>query len=626
MKAKLNLSGRNFNKLIAFLLPFLLYWIILQFRISSSFSQSFHSYSLALFLLVLVLYYAAFQAPEQYRALAVFGLTMTLFALSLSYIWSSGFSDNFLIGGLLPYKDAKNYYAGANLILNGLPMVNAGQATERPLFPGFLASVLLLTHQNLKIALGLIVQFAGIGLYVSTQRIYKVFGVLAASLFATLLYFYIQPWIGYTLSELLGFIAGCWGFTMIWLASEDLKISDLILGSAVLLLAVSARAGAFLIFPLLALWMGWMFRSQKRFSWKAVFSAVAILLVMYVLMNPLFSREVGIPPGSSFGNFSYALYGQVRGGTGWHSAIAELGTRNPDAVYRAAWNFFLKHPVSILIGFAKAYRDFFWLGDGSIFPFSGRGWQSNLNLVLWLGTLLLLVRGLFQLLKDMRARYAALLLAGFVGVFLSIPFLPPIDGGSRFHAGTICFFFAPLAIGITSFTRNTQEKNSSENNWQSDLILSRSVSASLLAFVFIVPIFIYALSRKPVYSNLSCPAGQQSFSIKLQPDAYLDLVKDTSTQCGFAPEVCLNDFEKNNTELKTDDFYQYLISHAKRENTNVRLIPAFDLIQDDYYYFYLPLGIISNQNSSSLIEGCGVEIRTKNQNIFQVKSISPDKK
>jgi hypothetical protein len=121
-----------------------------------------------------------------------FGLTMLLFALSLSYLWTSGFSDNFLIGGLLPYKDAKNYYLGANLLLHGLPIRVAGQALGRPLFPGFLSSLLLLTGQNLKVTLAVLVQLAGIGLYLSARQIRQFMGVLAGALYITFMYFYFQ--------------------------------------------------------------------------------------------------------------------------------------------------------------------------------------------------------------------------------------------------------------------------------------------------------------------------------------------------------------------------------------------------------------------------------------------------
>src|SRR6266498_817234 len=625
MKAKLNLSGRNFNKLIAFLLPFLLYWIILQFRISSSFSQYFHSYSLALFLLVLVLYYAAFQAPEQYRALAGFGLTMTLFALSLSYIWSSGFSDNFLIGGLLPYKDAKNYYAGANLILNGLPMLNAGQATERPLFPGFLATLLLLTHQNLKITLAIITQLAGVGLYFSARQIRNVLGGLAASLFAALLYFYIQHWVGYLLSELLGFIAGCWGFTMICLASNHLKRIDLLVGVLILLVAVSARAGAFFIFPMLALWIGWVFRGAKRYSPKAAVYAFLTMGILYFLINSVCSRLLGIPVGTSFGNFSYTLYGQVRGGTGWHSAIADLGTRNPAFVYRAAWDFFLKHPISLFIGFAKSYRDFFKFGDPGIFPFSGSEGQYIPNVILWLGLLVFLVWGVIQLCKNIRSNLASLLLAGFVGIFLSIPFLPPVDGGSRFYASTMPFFFAPLVVGVSRFSKSGQEQTiSADDGSVGDLILSRYASAILLATVIIAPILIHTFSREPVHTTMACPAKQRSFLMQSHPASYVDLVKDRSAQCGNIPQVCLNDFERNNLELVNDDYYRALISLAKNDNANIRIVPAINLTKNMFHYYYISLDQLSNHDWSGLLAGCAVEIKTMDQSIFQVKSVFPN--
>ena len=171
MNRKLTIKGLSLERFVPFLLPLLLFWLILFINIPDSISKYFHTYSLGLFLIVIALYYVSFLLPGNLGAMAALSLTMALLSLSLSYLWTSGFSDNFVIGGLLPYKDGKNYYAGANLILNGLPMLNAGQATERPLFPGFLASLLWLTGQNLKISLGIIVQLVGIGLYLSAQQI-----------------------------------------------------------------------------------------------------------------------------------------------------------------------------------------------------------------------------------------------------------------------------------------------------------------------------------------------------------------------------------------------------------------------------------------------------------------------
>ena len=212
MSTTVGLKKIKFNTVILLLIPLLLFWVVLLFRIPYSITFHFTTFSIGSFVIILLLYYLSLRLRDNIGGLVSFGLIMLLFALTLSYKWTSGFSDNFMIGGLLPYKDAKNYYLGADLILHGLPMDKAGQATERPLFPGFLSSMLAVTGQNLKIALAVIVQLAGIGLYLSARQIRYSMGALSASLYITFMYFYIQPFIGYTLSELPGFTLGCFAF------------------------------------------------------------------------------------------------------------------------------------------------------------------------------------------------------------------------------------------------------------------------------------------------------------------------------------------------------------------------------------------------------------------------------
>jgi hypothetical protein len=626
MNRKLTVIGISLEWLVPFLLALLLFWLVLSVKVPSSFSQYFHSFSLGLFLIVIACYYGSFSLPEKWGSLAALSLTMLLLSLSLSYMWTSGFSDHFVIGGLLPYKDGRNYYAGASLLLHGLPMLSSGQATERPLFPGFLASLLWLTGQNLKITLGLIVQLVGVGLFLSAREIRKEFGVLAASLFAGLLYFYMQSFIGYTLSELLGFMAGCFGFTIILQASAQRKWWDLLLGIAVLLVGVSARAGAFFIFPMLALWIGWIFRGNGSFNLKRAAYALVLMAVWYLLINSLYSRLLGIPPGSSFGNFSYALYGQVRGGTGWHSAIEDLGTRDSALVYRAAWDFFLKHPLSLFIGFAKSYKDFFWYGDQSVFNFYGQDWQQPLNIVLWLGLLFLLLNGVLQMFKGIRINSHSLLLAGLIGILLSIPFLPPIDGGSRFYAATIPFFFAALAAGTRGFSRAGQDQRIENDPPSASRAVSRSASILLLVIVLLVPLAIYRFAAKPAMIGPECPEDEKQFLIAAPPGSYIDLIGNPSMQCGSLPQVCLNDFENNNIEFKIDDYYQEISAFVRSDSGSFRLVPALNLVNDDFRYFFLPLDELPRGASSDLIAGCGIETRTRNQSIFEVKSVGSEKK
>ena len=620
MSTTVELKKIKFSTVISLLIPLILFWVILIIGIPYSITFHFTIYSFALFVIILLTYFLSLRLRGNVEVLVSLGLIMLLFALTLSYKWTSGFSDNFIIGGLLPYKDAKNYYLGADLILHGLPMEKAGQATERPLFPGFLSSLLMLTGQNLKIALAVIVQLAGIGLYLSARPIRQLMGALSASLYFTFMYFYIQPLIGYTLSELLGFTLGCFAFVLIWQASHSLRWFDLTIGLITLLVAVSARAGAFFIFPMLSIWAGWIFRREKHFSIRAAGYAILVVLAGYFLVNTVHAQLLGIPSGSAFGNFSYALYGQVRGGTGWHSAIEELGTRNPSSVYRAALQFFLEHPLSLFIGFAKSYRDFFLPGSQSIFAFRVDGWQDWANLALWVGTMALLLRGLIRQVKDIHLNLASLLVAGFAGVVLSIPFLPPIDGGARFHASTMPFFFMIPAMGVSQLARWMEQNFTSKEYLYGDSMILHSVSITLVALTLIVPVGIYSFSHKPAYAMPSCPSQQEPFVMEVHQGSYIDLLRDGRTQCGFVPEVCFSDFEKNNTEKKVDDFYQELLLLTRNNDTNVRIIPAIDLINEEFHYFYVPHGL-KDSSSLDVVSGCATEIKTKNQSIFRVESI-----
>jgi len=618
MGALLNIKRININKVGAWLVPVTLFWLVLAFKIPYAFTQYFHRYDLVIFLSIVVLYYLSFRLRGNQSILAVLSLTMLLFALTLSYLWTSGFSDNFLIGGLLPYKDAKNYYLGANLLLNGLPIRVAGQAVGRPLFPGFLSSLLMLTGQNLKIALAILVQLAAIGLYLSARQIRKFMGTLAGTLYINFMYFYFQIIAGYTMSESLGFIGGCFGFVLIWHAAQHKKWFDLLLGLGLLLVAVSARAGAFFIFPLLALWAGWLFRGKKRFSLLFATTILFILAAGYLIVNTVYSRLVGVPEGSSFSNFAYTIYGQVRGGTGWHSAIDELGTREPSRVYQAAWDAFLVAPSDFFKGVAQAYTDFFLPGDRSIFVFGTKDYLYELDLVLWGLTILIFLRGLYLLVFKLRSDISMMLLAGFVGILLSIPFLPPIDGGMRFYASTMPFFFALLAVGASRFADHDVEPAPAG----SELSFLHFVSVSLLALTVLLPPVTLRISSRPTLDKLVCSAEQRPFIIDIHSGSYIDLIQDKNASCGLVPELCYEDFINHNTEMHIDDFYQELETLASSSQTDKHIVPTLNLLDGFFQYFVIADNQIPVDSSGRLLSGCATRIQTENQRIFLVETVS----
>lgn len=616
MRTVLDNKRINASRIAAWLIPASSFWLVLAFKIPYSFTRYFHRYVLIVFLIVLLLYYLSFRLRGNVGIFAGLGLTMLLVSLTLSYMWTSGYSDNFVIGGLLPYKDAKNYYLGANLILNGFPIRYAGQAVERPLFPGFLSSLLLLTGQSLKITQALLAQLAGLGLYLSVRPIRKVMGALPASLYMAYMYFYLQPNIGFTISELLGFTAGCLAFALLWYVTQNRKWFDLLLGLIVLLVAVSARAGAFLIFPLLALWVGLLFRGTKRFSFVAVAGVLVAIVLGYLAINSVYPRLLGVPEGSSFSNFAYALYGQVRGGIGWHSAINELGSRNPSLVYQATLDYFLAHPLDYAVGIAKAYRDFFSPGLNSIFMFGGNVSWYAFDLVLWGLTIALIVRGLFLLISRARNNLSSLLLAGFLGILVSIPFLPPIDGGMRFYASTMPFFFVLPAIGSSRSFLN--DDLPAENQTDSHFLVFASII--LLVLIVLLPPVVLRTSGNAEYALPDCPSDQRPFAIRVNPGSYIDLVQNGKSACGLIPKVCFDDFLSNNTELGKDDFYKELNLQASFSNANVRIIPTINLSGGAFQYYLASNAEVLQGSSGKILLGCATRISTENQRIFKIES------
>jgi hypothetical protein len=238
-----------------------------------------------------------------------------------------------------------------------------------------------------------------------------------------------------------------------------------------------------------------------------------------------------------------------------------------------------------------------------------------------MGTLILLIRGLVELVKDVRSNHSSLLMAGFVGIFLSIPFLPPIDGGARFYASTMPFFLILPAVGLSQLTKELEQNFTSTNDLHTELIASRSASIVLIALTLIVPIGIHSLSQKPAYTMPFCPSQQEPFAMTVHQGSYIDLVREGTARCGIVPEVCLSDFEKNNTEKAIDDYYQELLLLTKNNDTNVRIIPAIDLVNEDFHYFYISHSKIPGNLSDNLVAGCAIEIKTKNQSIYKIESV-----
>lgn len=615
MKKPARFNSNLLSYFAAGAIPLLFFVFVLLAKIPYSISRIFWSYSFPFFLLVLMLYFVSFRLPGMYSWLAGTCLTMLLLGLTLSFLWTSGYSNDKIVGGLLPFRDAFDYYSGAKLILSGnaITSINKG-AAWRPLYPGFLAALLLITGQNLQWALAIQAGLAGISYYLSAHYLRDLLGASAAAIYMTLLFFFIQPLIGTAYTETLGLALGCLGLVLLWSAGKTQRMHHLVFGLVVLMLAVSERAGAFFIFPLLVLWAGWAFRGQKHFSFP--YAAIALLTVVatYLIVNTIYGKLMVEPGGFSFGNFAYTIYGQVVGGAGYHRAFEELGVRNPALVLRAAERFFLAHPLSFFIGAAKAYRDFF-LPQLGIFGF-GSAWG---DILLWVAGTFLLFFGLYESAKKFALPSFSLLIAAFIGIFISIPFLPPIDGGIRIYASTMPFFYALPAVGIAEIFSRKQD-----NETSTSLIRPTGVLSIFLAIPTVfVPILILYLTPKPIFAATpTCQFEQVPYATIVSAGSYIDLLSDHGTSCGALPEICLDDFQANrgSNDPSDEEVFNELISRAN--DSAIRIFPAEDMINGRPHFFVSPVSALNFPNNSA-ISGCATEVLIKGRpSIFAIQTIN----
>ena len=77
-----------------------------------------------------------------------------------------------------------------------------------------------------------------------------------------------------------------------------------------------------------------------------------------------------------------------------------------------------------------------------------------MDILLWAFGTLLVILGVIKVIRNINKSTASLLAAGFLGILLSIPFLPPIDSGTRFYASTMPFYYAIPAFAQAEFIPN----------------------------------------------------------------------------------------------------------------------------------------------------------------------------
>jgi len=499
--------------------------------------------------------YFAFRIPNRTGNLVGMAVTLSLFAMPLAGLWASGESQSTILSGLIPLFDAGTYYMDALQLMNGNPF--SIFSARRPLFAGLLAVLLSITGHNLMISLAILTAMTGLACYVTAREIQRTHGAEIAVFILMVLFLFHRAHSGISMSESLGVTLGTLGFGLLWRGASTKNLLFIWAGLLTTTLALNARAGAFFMLPILILWSGWLLREDKLIPWKILFISASAVVLGFIF-NLALTRLIAVSNGVPFANFSYTLYGLASGGKSWayvfevHPEV--LGIQEPEKtkiIYQLAFELIRANPMQTVQGALFNWKMLFSDSWYNIYAYmGGENWQIT-AITRW-GMYLLCILGIFGWFRNRKDPIQSLVMAATIGIFISVPFLPPTDAyRMRPYAASIVIFAALPAMGliiilnqIKKIPLNILDKTS----------IPQSSSMPAYTFVLILvllvgPVLIKSTAKPQSVQTTPCADGLTPIIVKFDEGTYINIKKQNDPFLDWMPNFHAGTFKENSHSL-----------------------------------------------------------------------------
>lgn len=340
-----------------------------------------------------------------------------------SGLLNSGLSDQYALGGIIPWSDAFTMQLNTQRFLYGTQM---GQSTAiRPISTVFYAVFLHLTGNNyLALQIFLCISIA-LCMISAADSVNHTFGTACGAMFFTLLYYYIRQRLGTFMTEPYGFICGL--LSCIWLLNGiRLKKQGMIFcGFIILSVGLNARPAAMFIFPAAGLWYHFVFMKNqtKKILWSGL---MLIAMLSGFALNRITQTYVYGPEKIPNRQAAEMVYGLCLGGKSWGDVVGTeemTSLNNSDNVIRDVAALCVpvirEHPENILLALKTIFIDSLikseYYGAFSFVNGNPKLLQSVFRYILmgiWLIGFLLIV-------KNRRQAHYSFLLSCTAGILLS---------------------------------------------------------------------------------------------------------------------------------------------------------------------------------------------------------------
>ena len=353
-------------------------------------------------------------------------LTGVLFAFVLlpySGLLNSGLSDQYALGGIIPWSDGFTMQLNTQRFLYGGYM---GQSTAiRPLSTVFYAVFLHLFGNNYLALQIFLCCAAALGLILTTEAVNKALGSICAAMFFTLLYYYIRQRLGTYMTEPYGFLCGL--LSCFWLLT-GVRIKNnifILIGFLALSIGLNARPAAMFLFPAVGLWYFLIYLKDDP---HRLLRAAAGLFVMLSGFGMNRIAQTAVYGDGKIPNRQAAemVYGLCLGGKSWgdvtgSAEMAALDTS--DNVIRDVASLCMpvlkEHPENILSALKTIFIDSLIRSEfyGAFSFVSGN--PKGLQTIARYGLMVIWCAGFVVLIRKRRDPLYSLLLVSVFGILLS---------------------------------------------------------------------------------------------------------------------------------------------------------------------------------------------------------------
>lgn len=510
-----------------------------------------------------ILVYIAFRIPGRLGEFLSMAGTLSLFALPLAGLWASGQTQTTVLSGIIPFYDAESYYIDALRLING--SIFSVFSARRPLFPALLAVLLSWTNHNLMASLAILTGITGLACYFAAREIQRTYGAEASTFILIVLFLFFRAHSGVTMSENLGVALGVLGFALLWQGASSRSTFYLCFGLFITTLALNARAGAFFMLPLLILWVGWLFRGANRFAWRtAFFATLAVIFGFFI--NLSLTRVIAVPSGVPFANFSYTLYGLASGGKSWayiftaHPEVLALQEPEQSArIYQLAFELIREKPLQTIQGALFSWKMLFSNTWYNIYSYVG-GENWTLNVYARWGMYLLGIAGIYAWVRDRNDPIKSLIMVSFLGVLISVPFLPPTDAyRMRPYAASIIVLAALPALGLHFILKRTKLEALTKSTFVSNVFSGPLIFSSIImGITFIGSIGLKLTSLPSTLQPVVCSReDSDSIVVHFAEGTYINIKKQGLSFLDWMPNFHTGQFRENAHSLASIELIQW---------------------------------------------------------------------